>query len=247
MTSAVAAGRRRLGIITAPGWMDPNAPDLEWLYPGQLHLQQTILPPPGFDYSFASIAASEPHLVTAATMLAEAGCELIIQDGPGFACLIGKTPTGAREAGERIGQACGVPVVLNAVAILDELERLGARRVAVAAPYYSPEWKTMFTEFLRAGGYFIEAFQTFVEQGLFADQASVSARHYRFSEDEVLASLSRTRAAAPAAEAMIVVGTGIRTAHRVDRLERELGLPLVPADTSLYRAVARRLGLPGTH
>ena len=243
MTNAVPAGKRRLGIITAPGWMDPNAPDLERLYPGRLHVQQTILSPPGFDYRFASIAASEPHLVTAATMLAEAGCELVIQDGPGFACLIGKTPAGAREAGERIGRACGVPVVLNAVAILDELDRLGAHRVAVAAPYYSPEWKAMFTEFLRAGAYRIEAFQTFIEQGLFPDQASVSARHYRFNEDEVLASLSRTRAAAPAAEAMVIVGTGIRTAHWRDHLERELGLPLVPADSSLYRAVARRLRL----
>ena len=95
-----AGAKRRLGIITAPGWMDPNAPDLERLYPGKLQLQQTILPPPGFDYSFASIAACEPQLVVAARLLAEAGCELIIQDGPGFACLIGRTPVGAREAGE---------------------------------------------------------------------------------------------------------------------------------------------------
>lgn len=243
MTNAVPVARRRLGIITAPGWMDPNAPDLEGLYPGRLHMQQTILPPPGFDYSFASIAASEPHLIAAATMLAEAGCELIVQDGPGFGCLIGKTPAGARAAGGRISQACGVPVVLNAVALLDELDRLGARKVAVAAPYYSPPWKEMFTEFLRQGGYSIEAFQTFVEQGLFPDQASVSARHYKFSEDEVLASLGRTRAAAAAAEAMIIVGTGIRTARWHDRLERQLGLPLVPADTSMYRAVARWLHL----
>ena len=42
---------------------------------------------------------------------------------------------------------------------------------------------------------------------------------------------------------MIVVGTGIRTAHWCDRLERELGLPLVPADSSLYRAVGRHFGL----
>lgn len=239
--SGTATTKRRLGIVSAPGWMDPNAPDLERLYPGQLHLQQTILPPPGFDYSFEAIAASELHLVTAARMLAEAGCELIIQDGPGFGCLIGQTPAGARAAGERIGHACGVPVVLNAVAILDELDRLRARRVAVAAPYYSPEWKAMFTAFLQHGGFHIEAFQTFVEQGLFPDQASVSARHYQFSEDEVLASLRRTRAAAPDAEAMIIVGTGIRTAHWIERLERDLGLPLAPADSSLYRAVARWL------
>jgi maleate cis-trans isomerase len=243
MTDAVTGRKRRLGIITAPGWMDPNAPDLERLYPGQLQMQQTILPPPGFDYSFASIASSEPHLVTAATLLAEAGCELVIQDGPGFGCLIGKTPAGARATGDRIGQACGVPVLLNAVAILDELERLGARRIAVAAPYYSPHWKAMFTEFLQHGEYRIEAFQTFVEQGLFPDQASVSARHYAFSETEVRASLGRTRAAAPHAEAMIVVGTGIRTSRWIDRLERELGLPLVAADASLYRRVQQSFAL----
>ncbi len=241
--SGTATMKRRLGIVSAPGWIDPNLPALERLFPGQLQMQQTIMPPAGFDYSFPSIAQSEPHILAAARLLAEAGCELILQDGPGFGCLIGQTPAGARAAGERISRACGVPVVLNAVAILDELDRLRAQRVAVAAPYYSPEWKAMFTAFLQHGNYRIEAFQTFVEQGLFPDQASVSARHYRFSEDEVLGSLSRTRAAASGAEALIVVGTGIRSAHWVDRLEREFGLPLVPADAALYRAVARSLRL----
>lgn len=244
MTQPTSAPKRRLGIVSAPGWMDPNAPDLERLHPGQLHMQQTILPPPGFDYSFASIAASEPQLVTAATMLAEAGCELIIQDGPGFGCLIGRTPAGAREAGERISRACDVPIVLNAMAILDELDRLGARRVAVAAPYYSPEWKSMFTEFLQRGEYRIDAFQTFVEQGLFPDQATVAARHYQFTRDEVLTSLRKTRAAAPAAEALLITGTGIRTLGWLGTLQNELGLPLIAADDSLRRAVGRRFGLP---
>jgi maleate cis-trans isomerase len=243
MTRAPAASLRRLGIIAAPGWMDPNARDLERMYPGQLHVLQTILPPPGFDYGFAAMASSEPHMLTAANMLANAGCELILQDGPAFACLIGKTPAGAREAGQRISQDCGVPVVLNAVALLDELDRLGARRVAVCAPYYSPEWKAMFTAFLRAGDYGIDAFQTFVEQGLYPDQASVNARNYRFSSDEVLASLRQTRAAAPAAEALLITGSGIRTLDWLDAAQDELGLPLISADSSLRRTVGRRFAL----
>ena len=235
--------KHRLGIVAAPGWIDPNLPALERMFPGQLQMQQTIMPPAGFDYSFPAIARSEPYIIDAARLLAEAGCELIIQDGPGFGCLIGQTPDGARAAGDRISDACGVKVVLNIVAILDELERFGARRVAIAAPYYSPPWKAMFTDFLTQGGFRIEAFQTFVEQGLFPDQASVSARHYQFSEDEVLASLTRTRNAAPAAEALIVVGTGIRTSYWIERLERELGLPIAAADTSLYRRVEQTFGL----
>jgi maleate cis-trans isomerase len=235
--------KRRLGIVAAPGWIDPNLSALERMYPGQLQMQQTIMPPAGFDYSFPAIAQSEPHIIDAARLLAEAGCELVIQDGPGFGCLIGQTPDGARAAGERMNLACGVPVLLNIVAILDELERLGARRVAIAAPYYSQDWKAMLTAFLGHGPYRIETFQTFVEQGLFPDQGSVSARHYQFSEDEVLASLARTRNAAPAAEALVVVGTGIRTSHWIERLERELALPVVAADTSLYRRVQQVFGL----
>lgn len=235
--------KRRLGIVAAPGWIDPNLPALERMYPGQLQMQQTIMPPAGFDYSFPAIAQSEPHIIDAARLLAEAGCELVIQDGPGFGCLIGQTPDGARAAGDRISKACGVPVLLNIVAILDELERLHVRHVAIAAPYYSQEWKAMLTAFLGSGPYRIEAFQTFVEQGLFPDQASVSARHYQFSEDEVLASLARTRTAAPAAEALVVVGTGIRTSHWIQRLEDELALPVVAADTSLYRRVQQVFSL----
>jgi maleate cis-trans isomerase len=243
MTEPASAPKRRLGIISAPGWIDPNLPDLERAYRGVLQMQQTILPPPGFDYSFASIAASEPHLITAATLLAEAGCEFIIQDGPGFGCLIGGSPEGARAAGQRISRACGVPVTLNAVALLDELDLLDARRIAVAAPYYSPDWKTMFTEFVQRGEYRIEAFQTFVEQGLFPDQAAVGARHYQFRRDEILTSLRRTRAAAPGAEAMLITGTGIRTLGWLRALQHELGLPLIAADDSLRRAVGRHFGL----
>jgi maleate cis-trans isomerase len=244
MTKQASAPERRLGIISAPGWIDPNLPDLERAYPGALRMQQTILPPPGFDYSFVSIAASEPYLVTAATLLAEAGCEFIIQDGPGFGCLIGGSPEGARAAGQRIGRACGVPVRLNAVALLDELDRLGARRIAVASPYYRPEWKTMFTEFLQRGEYRVEAMQTFVEQRLFPDQAAVAARHYQFTMDEVLTSLRKTRAAAPDAEALLITGTGIRTLGWLGTLQNELGLPLIAADDSLRRAVGRQFGLP---
>jgi maleate cis-trans isomerase len=238
--------RRRLGIIASPGWIDPNAEELRQHYPGQLEIAQTILPPPGFDYSMAAIAQSEPHLVAAAKMLAEAGSELIIQDGPGFAYLIGGTPHGARQLGERVSHACSVPVVLNGVAVLDAIDRLGAKRLAVACPYYSPEWKAMFTEFLGRGGYRVESFQTFVEQGIFKDQAAVSARRYQFTDEEVAASLRRTRETAPDADAMVIGGSGLRSGRWRVVLERELGLPLVVTDASLHRAVAERLGLqPG--
>jgi len=238
-----SASKRRLGIIASPGWIDPNAEELRQRFGGQIEIAQTILGPPGFDYSFAAIAQSEPYIVAAAKMLAQAGSELIIQDGPGFAYLVGGTPAGAREMGERISQATGVPVVLNGVAVLDEIDRIGAKCLAVACPYYSPEWKAMFTKFLAQGGYRIASFQTFVEQGLFPDQAAVNARRYRFTDDEVADSLRRTRAAAPEADAMVIGGSGLRSGRWRAAQERELGLPLVVTDAALHDAAAARLGL----
>lgn len=239
----MSPARRRLGILASPGWVDPNAEELRQRFGAQIEIAQTILGPPGFDYSLPAIAASEPHIVAGATMLAEAGAELVIQDGPGFAYLVGHTPDGARAMGERVGRAAGVPVVLNGVAVLDEIDRRGAKRLAVACPYYSPEWKTMFTGFLQRGGYVVESFQTFVEQGIFPDQASVAARRYQFTDEEIAASLRRTRAAAPQAEAMVIGGSGLRSGRWRRSLEQELGLPLVVTDAALHRAAAVRLGL----
>jgi len=68
-----------------------------------------------------------------------------------------------------------------------------------------------------------ESFQTFVEQGIFADQAAVSARRYQFSDEQVAASLRRTRQAAPGAEAMVIGGSGLRSGRWRAALER-LGL-----------------------
>jgi maleate cis-trans isomerase len=223
--------------------MDPNAEELRQRFGAHVEIAQTILGPPGFDYSFAAIAQSEPHIIAAARMLAEAGSELVIQDGPGFAYLVGGSPAGAREMGVRVSHAAGVPVVLNGVAVLDEIDRLGANRLAVACPYYSPEWKTMFTRFLTLGGYRIESFQTFVEQGIFQDQAAVSARRYQFTDDEIAQSLRRTRMTAPDAEAMVIGGSGLRSGRWRAALERELGLPLVVTDAALHRAAEVRLGL----
>lgn len=234
---------RRLGIIAAPGWFDPTMREFMERHPGDLEVTQTILTPPGFDYSFESIENSEPALESAARVLAEAGSELIAQVGPAFAYQVGRSPSNARGLSRRLSAACGVDVVLNGVAVLDALDDLGCRRVAVACPYYNPQWKQKFLGFLDVAGYSVESAQTFVEQGIFASQADVDARRWEFSDAEILASIRRTRAAAAHAEAIIVTGSGVRTLRWAEELQRELGIPLLSADFVLYKDVTRRLEL----
>lgn len=235
---------RKLGIIATPGWFDPTLHEFMQRHPGEINVTQTILPLPGFDWSFEQISQSGPALMTAARLLAEAGSEVIAQVGPAFAYRVGGSASGARELGRRLSAECGVPVVLNGVAVLDTLQRLACRRVAVACPYYSPQWKEGFVQFLEQQGLQVVGAQTFVEQGLFANQEQVAASHYGFSEEVVRESVRRTRAGAREAEALLITGSGVRTLRWLDAMEHELGLPLVSADGVLYRSVMRLFDLP---
>lgn len=235
---------KRLGIIAAPGWLDPTAGDFLLRHADQLDVTQTILGPSGFDWSFPAIRASEPHLMEAARCLAEAGCECIAQVGPAFAYQSDGTAQGARALAKRLSDAAGVPVVLNGCAVLDALEDFGIHRFVAACPYYSPEWKRQFRSFMEGAGYQVEGGQSFFDLGLFASQEDVDARHYHFSDDEVLRALYLNLELAPGASAVVVSGSGVRTLHWLRRVQDALGIPVISADGALYTAVVRALDLP---
>ena len=246
MSEATDHGRvaRKLGIIAAPGWFDPTQGEFAQRHAvGELAITQTIMPPVGFGWSFDEIAGAEQHIDTAARLLAEAGSELIIEVGPAFAYLIGGDPQGAKALQQRLSKACSVPVILNGVAVFDALDAVGAKRIAIACPYYSPEWKVKLTAFMQRTQFEVAGFATFVELGLFASQTEVDARHYSFSPSEVQAAIRGTLASSPGAEAVMIGGSGVRTLDWIEALENELGVPLISADRALYSATAKALGL----
>jgi maleate cis-trans isomerase len=246
MSEATDHGRiaKKLGIIAAPGWFDPTQGELAQRHAaGELAITQTIMPPVSFGWSFDEIAGAEQHIDTSARLLAEAGSELIIEVGPAFAYLIGGDPQGAKALQQRLSKACGVPVILNGVAVFDALDAVGAKRIAIACPYYSPEWKVKLTAFMQRTQFEVAGFATFVELGLFASQTEVDARHYSFSPSEVQAAIRSTLTASPDVEAVMIGGSGVRTLGWIEALEDELGVPLISADRALYSATVKALGL----
>jgi maleate cis-trans isomerase len=243
-TTGQSSAARKLGIIAAPGWFDPTQGEFAQRHlASELAITQTIMPPVGFGWSFDEIAGSEANIASAARLLAEAGSELIIEVGPAFAYLIGGDPQGAKALQQRLSDTCRVPVILNGVAVFDALDAVGAKRIAIACPYYSPAWKAKLTDYMQRTQYNVAGFATFVELSLFASQADVDARHYSFSPGEVQEAIRGALAAAPDAEAVMIGGSGVRTLDWVEDLEAELGVPLVSADRSLYSATVKALGL----
>jgi maleate cis-trans isomerase len=233
----------KVGIIAAPGWIDPTAREFSGLCDQVIDIAQTIMPPVGFDYSFEQIEQVEPYLLQAAQLLKEAGSEVIIQVGPAFAYFNDYTAAGARALQQRLADACGCQVILNGVAVLDAIQELNCKRVMLACPYYDEQWKSRFLTFLHSIDLVIEGCQTFTEQGLFATQQEVDSRHYHFSEDEIKQSIRMSRISAPDAEMVLVGGAGVRFLNIIEELEQEFGIPVLSADVALHWATARAINV----
>lgn len=234
---------QKLGLIAAPGWFDPTLAEFDAITEGDIVSTQTILAPKDFDYSFDAMSQLEPHFNEAARLLVQAGSEVIAQVGPVFSFFSGRTPEGARELQRRIASACGVPVILHGVAILDALAQFNSQKIALACPYYDEEWKDKFLTFIAPLNLSIEACQSFVDQGIFKDQHAVYDRHYQFSDDEIKQSIRLTRQAAPDAELVFVAGAGVRFLNIIQDLEDELGIPILSADVALHWAMAKALNV----
>ncbi|OFA31161.1 hypothetical protein BAE46_09345 [Glaciecola punicea] len=233
----------KLGIIAAPGWIDPTAREFYSLCNQAVEIAQTIMPPVGFDYSFEQIEQLEPHIKTAAQLLKDSGTELIIQVGPAFSYFNDYTSAGARALQQRLTDACGCKVILNGVAVLDAIHDLGCKRVILACPYYNEQWKLRFLTFLQSVDLVIQGCQTFTEQGIFASQQEVDARYYDFSAEEIKQSLRLARASAPNAEMVLVGGAGLRFLNIIEELEQEFGVPILSADIALHWATAKALNI----
>lgn len=135
------------------------------------------------------------------------------------------------EAGllDRIAQLSGTRPLTAATAIAEALRHLGARRIALATPY---------PEVIASAG---RAYWTAAGFDIVAHRGLEGVMNIYEETEERAYTLGRA-ADAPGADAVLISGTGLPTAGIVERLERDLGKPVVTSQTAtLWRA----LGLLG--
>jgi maleate cis-trans isomerase len=130
---------------------------------------------------------------------------------------------------ERIAQLSGTRPLTAATAIAGALRHLGARRIALATPY---------PEVIASAG---RAYWTAAGFDIVAHRGLDGVTNIYEETEERAYTLGRA-ADAPGADAVLISGTGLPTAGIVERLERDLGKPVVTSQTAtLWRA----LGLLG--
>jgi maleate isomerase len=130
----------------------------------------------------------------------------------------------------RLAGLAGTRAATAARAIVEALGHLGVRRVAVATPY-SEAIAVAGRAFWTAAGFEIVA-----HRGL-----DGVVNIYEETEDRAYA-LGR-QADAPGAEAVLISGTGLPTAGIVERLERDLGKPVVTSQTATLWYALRAVGV----
>jgi len=230
-----------VGFVGPPGWNDPSPAEF-----GSITGVATIGSPldlGDFDWSLDRIATTEPAIIDVAVGLIGRGATAIGVVGTPFGWAGLDDDERPHRRNGRIATACGVPVVSAVSGMLDWLDDLDARRVALAATYYDRDWCGRWARFVTAQGFTVTncssmADLDIVDGPLDAVDETYWAPTAEQIEQTVLGVLGPT-----GADAVIVSGAGARTNSCHERLCAAAGVPIVSADLGLYRSLVRTMGL----
>lgn len=151
-------------------------------------------------------------LIEAAKVLAEARMDVIAWAGTAAGWRGFEVDHGlCRE----IAEATGVPSTTSVLALNEILERTNARRLGLVTPYLKEVQERIVANYASAG------FEVVSERHL-GDRGNFSFSEY---EEPVLARMIR-EVAEERPDAIIVVCTNLRGAPLVERIEREIGIPV---------------------
>ena len=200
------------------------------------------LPTLDFD-NLTEIADAETDIALAAYLLLQAEADVVAFTGTPFTWvgLQGEAEIRARNA--RIRQVCECPFIMPGTAMVDALRDLNAGRIAVFGSYYTRPWIEMTAKRFEDFGFEVALAASSSDLGLVPELASIDQHETASGPSVVKEGLRRLANEHPNLEAIAIPGTGVRTASFIDEIEAELGLPVVPADLSVYWAIAKELAL----
>ena len=226
------ARRKRLGLLVPAsnptmeedfsGWMPQSV---------VMHTMRMYSSPEPVATMAESLQIMDDHVSESARLLALARPDVIA-----FGCTSGSFLNGLgwdQKLVEEIKEASGgIRTVATARCVIDALNELGVKRVAAASPY-PPDINELLKKFLADAGFEVVSFD-------YEDGRKVGGEHN--FDPEVAYELGK-RVDRPEAEAIFISCTNFRAAPIIDRLEQDVGKPVVTSNQATFWACLRQLGV----
>ena len=179
-----------------------------------------------------SLIEMETEAEKEALKLADAKVDVIA-----YGCTTGSLVKGADHATkieQQITKATGTPAIATANAVLRALRELKATKISVATPYIE-ELDKLEEKFLNANG-----FKVLKIIGLGIEDNTEIGR----LEPQVAYELAM-KANVPEAEAIFISCTNFRTIEIIEKLEQELGKPVISSNTATLWNMLRKINYKG--
>lgn len=235
--------KHTIGFISAPAWFDPAVSEFPTVVKERVETQQAPLLLPKFNYRLETIASVQDELNVCAQSLKAMGCDIVAQVGSPFSWACVSSESEARLRSETITKFANVPSVMTGLAVVDGLRSHGVKKVALNCTYYESDWRDSFENFINICGFETVHASTLSDQGLARTDSKMVDYGWSMTHELTGKSILAVAEASPYADAIVVTGAGTRTLKILLDLESEIKRPIVAADTILYWAIARDLGL----
>lgn len=143
--------------------------------------------------------------------------------GPGF----------DKTLNEKITKAANVPGITMTTAVVDALKKLGAKRVSAASPFHQVRMLEKFKGLLEGYGFEVKAWKNLDlnrHELVSGSQPSVAYN--------LMKSLDRSDV-----DAIVLNNPNIRTLEIIEKLEHDIGKPVVTGNQALIWALLRAIGV----
>lgn len=235
------------GFVTTPRYFDDSPQQFLEVAPKGTGVIQRVMHIPNYEYELAQRATNFDLMEEAAVCLGLSHAEVVGQVGTNWVHCNDTTPDDIRRLCDKISRKAGTRFLMAGMCIVEALQALGAKRIAVANSYYRRDWMDGINRFLEQAGFEILWSGNVIDQGLYENldqQLDVEDKTlWDYPARDVIRACHMAKEAAPNAQAVVQTGAGFRTLPHIEAIEGMMGIPLVPSDVSLYWAMLRDLNL----